>query len=359
MFTSIFKGALALLLSSFMALTAYSFLRFRIKKKEAEYRDLIRILDLSEDDPRFSMQAVQEEYSPNDYWVPVVFSTTVCLFGFSALLLGRELLQINAGIPSLLLTGVFQGTSEEIDRLRWQGHLVLSLGFVGAFIWSAQNIIRRLITADLTPGTYYGAGLRMVYAALVSLMLSLLLEVFPTNNYTPKLLPVIAFLTGMFPDNALRYLREKIHIFKQTEKKSHDLPLEMIEGVSVFHMIRLGEVGIDNGQNLAEANIIELILKTPFNPSQLIDWIAQAKLYVYFKDDIENLRRIGVRTIFDLLGACNNKEQQVQIAKEGKVPELSLSILCERIQEDKGITRLYEFQNLLSAVTGKQKTSEG
>jgi hypothetical protein len=62
----------------------------------------------------------------------------------------------------------------------------------------------------------------------------------------------------------------------------------MIEGINVFHKVRLGEVGIDNVQNLAEANVIGLLLKTPFNPSQLIDWIAQAKLYLYFKDDKKN-----------------------------------------------------------------------
>ena len=66
------------------------------------------------------------------------------------------------------------------------------------------------------------------------------------------------------------------------------------------HAVRLGEVGIDNGQNLAEANVVELILKTPFGPDQLLDWIAQARLYVYVKDEIRVLRRYGVRNALDL-----------------------------------------------------------
>ncbi len=140
--------------------------------------------------------------------------------------------------------------------------------------WSARDIIRRLISGDLTPSVYYSAGLRMVYAALLSLMLSFLLLAALPISPSDKLIYVVAFLTGM-------------------------LPLDMIEGINGFHAARLSEVGVDNAQNLAEANLLDLLLRTPFNPGQLIDWIAQAKLYAYFKADIEKLRRVGIRTIFD------------------------------------------------------------
>jgi len=175
------------------------------------------------------------------------------------------------GKPNMLLTGMVMKSPDEMQALRWQSQLVVCLAFTGAFIWSAQNIIRRLITGDLTPGAYYSAALRIVFASLLSLMLSYTLETLPTAGYTRELLPAIAFISGMLPDNTFRYMKERISTFIETGMKaSHDLPLEMIEGINVFHKLRLGEVGIDNAQNLAESNLIELILKTPFNPSQLI-----------------------------------------------------------------------------------------
>src|SRR6266487_5574137 len=90
--------------------------------------------------------------------------------------------------------------------------------------------------------------------------------------------------------------------------RADDLPLEMIEGINIAHKIRLNEIGIDNAQNLAEANLLELLIRTPFKPRLLIDWIGQARLYIYFKNDIVNLRKSGIRTIIDLKTSGNIQE---------------------------------------------------
>lgn len=92
-------------------------------------------------------------------------------------------------------------------------------------------------------------------------------------------------------------------IFKE-ERTAHRLPLTMIEGVHTYDRARLDELGIEDAQNLANANFIELVVRTAFNPGQLIDWIGQAQLYTYFKDDVVALRQYQVRTVFDLLPLC-------------------------------------------------------
>lgn len=349
--TRYFKILLVLLLSSFMIVTAWSFLRFRIRKKEAEYRTLVRVLGITDDEAEFSSRAISQEYARGDYGLPVAFATAVCLFGFVSLVFGADLVSLaDSGKPNMVLTGMF-GDQEEMQRLRWQSQLVLAMAFVGAFVWSAQNIIRRLITGDLTPNAYYSAGLRMVFASLLALMLSFFLEVLPEAGFKRELLPVIAFLTGMMPENALVYLKERIHLFSAgSEEKSHDLPLQMIEGINLFHKVRLGEVGIDNAQNLAEANVIELFLKTPFNPNQLIDWIAQAKLYLCFKSDITKLRKLGIRTIFDVRGLCGAEERIARVSMEAELSAMSLTLLCERLRGDQSVARLQRFHEQLGAI---------
>ena len=47
----------------------------------------------------------------------------------------------------------------------------------------------------------------------------------------------------------------------------------MLEGITQFHKVRLSELGIENIQNLVKASLVELILKTPYKPRQIIDWI--------------------------------------------------------------------------------------
>lgn len=359
----LFKMGLVLLLSSFMLFTAISFLRFRIKKRETDYQRIIRVLGIEKDEAQLSTRSVSEEFSHRDYYLPVAFATVTSIFGFAALLFGQELVSINAGKPNLVLTGIIvYDEPAAIQQLRWQSMLVLSMAFMGAFVWSTQNIIRRLIAGDLSPNTYYSSAIRMIFATFLSLMLSFILESVPTKDYTREILPAVAFLTGMLPEQALMYMRERIGIFSERKTaKAHDLPLQMIEGINMFHRMRLSEVGIDNGQNLAEANIIELLLKTPFNPSQLIDWIAQAKLYVYFKDEIAALRKEGVRSVFDLGYICSDEQLIGRLAETTNISGMNLKIVCQRVVEDKSVVRLHEFENKLNFIvaTDSTKTAQG
>ena len=189
-------------------------------------------------------------------------------------------------------------------------------------------------------------------------MLSFLLKALPTADYTTEILPVIAFLTGMMPEQALYYIRNKFSIFSdKSTLKADSLPLNMIEGINMFHQLRLGEVGVDNAQNLAEANIIELLIKTPFNANQLVDWIAQAQLYVYFKADIEKLREVGVRSIFDIVRIGKNEELLSEISETRNVSRVALSMVCAKVHADDAIVRLLRLKQALSAIGPIQEGS--
>jgi hypothetical protein len=52
--------------------------------------------------------------------------------------------------------------------------------------------------------------------------------------------------------------------------------------------------------DLATADFVPLMLKTPYSARQLIDWMLQAKLCVYFGDAVKHLRVQGFRTVIDL-----------------------------------------------------------
>ena len=76
--------------------------------------------------------------------------------------------------------------------------------------------------------------------------------------------------------------------------------LEMVEGIEGHDSLRLEELGIDTCYDLATADFVPLMLKSPYSRRQLIDWILQAKLCVYFGDAVKNLRQQGFRTVIDL-----------------------------------------------------------
>ena len=357
----IIQSVMILIPSALMVGTAVSFLRVRLKKKETQFKKIIRIMGGDPNETTAMTSAVRDEYAAADYRLPVIFATLISLVGFTYLFFGADLLASEGENPILLLNSIDLNDDVDSAQIRWQNLVVMTMAFVGAYVWSAQNIIRRLITGDLTPTIYYSTGMRMIYASFLSLMLALALSATPFDDAGREILPVVAFLTGMLPDQALIFIRSKSKVFGPSpENQAAALPLDMIEGINGFHKSRLSEVGIDNAQNLAESSIIDLILKTPFNPLKLIDWIAQAKLYVYFPKKIHGLREIGLRTIFDYKAACAVTDQIQEIADQTQTPDLTIRLVYQQALDDPSLERLYHFRTQLAALDGgMMESTEG
>lgn len=334
-------------LTLFIPLTACSFYCFRLPRKEEEYNRIIEVLGYRKEGGPAYIPTIKNEYSAFDYALPVGLATLICLLGSIVLIAGPRFLNLNE--VSLILDGPDVGAKAGPELAsKVQGMLIIAMAFVGAYIWSIQNIFRRLSTIDLPPGAYYSVGVRMIFAIFVSLMLYY--SFMPLNEvaFVKQALPVLAFLAGMFPQRGLHYLQERVRFSPKEEGgKIERLPLSMIQGIEMFQRVRLAEVGIDNAQNLSEANLVELLLRTPFNPKLIIDWIGQARLYLHFKADVLNLHSAGIRTIFDLKSIGEDESRLKALAEESGVPEQRLSLVYYITKKDAGIDNLLEAERKL------------
>jgi hypothetical protein len=280
-YSDLFKVCLLVSLGSFIPVTIAAFLIVRRTKRKAEFDRIIQILDVTTTEGDFARDRVAEQYAGNNYVLPVSFAWIISVIGFFALLYGADLVSEHVGKRNFLLTGLLTGPPEVLQNQRYQSMLMLCMAFVGAFLWSIQNMLRRLNAGDLTPAVYLSAGIRMTLAPVLSLVVCNVLPVDSNGQSSSNILVATAFLIGFFPDAAMQFLQEKVvHLFGATARKfsgcngaSNDLPLSMIEGIDVFDRARLGEIGIQNAQNLACANFILLAVRTSFGPLQLIDWI--------------------------------------------------------------------------------------
>lgn len=336
-------------LVSFFPLTVCSYRVFRIKRKQEEFHKIRDRLaeERIEDTNTFSI--TDENYSWRDYCLPLLFVTVFSILAFYVLFMDKA---------RLLLSGVELIENAENGSYAIGSLVAIGMAFLGSYVWSIQYIFRRLMTIDLPPGAFYSVGIRMVFASFIALVFfhfSLALpdqvSVIPIPDQTLlNMTPVIAFVAGIFPQRALNYMTEYFRFSAAKEdKKAPELPLDMLEGITAFHKVRLSEIGIENIQNLVKASLVELILKTPFRPRQLVDWMVQGRLCLQFKSDAKALREAGVRTIlgFKIIGDSNKLDELATITK---IDKNRLEIVYLIIKDNPALDRLRKAKDCLHMI---------
>lgn len=163
---------------------------------------------------------------------------------------------------------------------------VLKFGFLGAYSFILQMLVRRFFQSDLRPSAYANALLRLI---VVLLLVTALYQVMPDDARSAA---VIAFVIGFFPLVGMQAMQR----FAATALRvavpslSPPYPLNQIDGLSVWYEARLLEEGIEDMQSLATANFVDVILHTRVPVGRLVDWVDQAHLYLHL-DRIEGTWR--------------------------------------------------------------------
>jgi hypothetical protein len=297
------KVIVLMVLYLFLPLTALTYYVFRRRRRAYEVERIFRILCI---DPAYR-RVYDDENAGRYYLWSVVYASVVASLGLILLFLGHELgMDEFPRVPF----GTKTATAMESPGFPQRGsRLVVGMAFLGAYLWGLQYVLRRYVLNDLRPSVYYGLSLRLILAASTALVLynayAALAGVDTSGGVsggtmTANIWPALAFLIGTFPQRGLRWLTDRLPLLAPETEAVRRAPLEMVEGIEIHDSLRLEELGIDTCYDLATADFVPLMLKTPYSARQLIDWILQAKLCVYFGDAVKNLRQQGFRTVIDL-----------------------------------------------------------
>lgn len=349
--TLIFRILVIVVLVGFLPMCALTYYTFRLGQRKLEIQRILDILQITSQ----YRHIYSCDIGPYHFGISVFFAMTVAIIGLSSLFLSAELAL--GSTPNLLLSGSIV-TSTECNASKTciiayqQGALMMyGIGFMGAYLWGLQSIFRRYSMNDLLPVAFFHFGLRMIFSSIVALLFYHAVggfsgdyredtvdpQLFSPTSDGVKLL--VAFLLGMFPQRGIKWMMSKATLLtSEIHTSVRDLPLEMIEGLSAYDKDRLQELGIDSCYDLATADFIPLLLKTPYGSRELIDWLLQAKLCVRFGDAVNTLREQGFRLITDLEGL--HEDYLEQLAKDTSLTLSSLQRAAKATESDHNIARL-------------------
>jgi hypothetical protein len=220
----------------------------------------------------------------------------------------------------LTLFGTTPGATESptlpIETMRF--------GFLGAYFYAVQMLVRRYFQNDLKASAYVNATMRIIVVALLTWTVDLTLTDEPQAYRS-----ALAFVIGVFPDVGWKALQAVVKLPLRALVRSlrQPYPLSDLDGLNVWYEARLLEEGIEDMQNLATSNLVDVMLNTRIPVERLVDWIDQSILYLHLgkpaeeggEGPREQLRRYGIRSATDLedafLAATDAGDEAGRIAK--------------------------------------------
>ena len=384
----VIKILFAIVVNGFGCIVFWSFLYFKMGKKDNEYTKVIETFGLKKKYENINGKQVERKPSTvlrgRNYWLPLAFYTITCsivsaLFLFPTSLFPElfEEIKTAEGVISEsartfannpFFMGMYFGNLDISDiemgnlavaDIQRRSIATLAWGFMGAFLWSASNMVRRLAKADITPILYYKASFRILFACSVALIFSFIsgsLNLGQTG-YTSSFVPAMAFMAGTLPDRFFNYLMELMkNILSGKDVNTQELHLKNIEGLSGLHRERLWEEGIDNAQNMAQSSITQMLLKTPFEAREILDWVGQAKLLLYMKEDVGRAHAVGIRSVYDFISlketytrnGLDNMAALQELGQESGLNTSKLAVVGALANEDLGIRSLKAFMDKLN-----------
>jgi hypothetical protein len=305
----------------------------------------------------------------------------------------------------------------------------LIFGFLGAYFFSINMIFRRYVRADMNIKAYTHMAMRVLVTFVLIWVVSVLLQpddgrrspsapaptatpsaasptpqaagagqpsatdspqpgatatqpvtvdpqneppVTPPDRLTLVVLYLMAFFVGIVPETATAviqdFLRSQSWVGRFMPSLQEQHPLSKLEGITLYDQARLLEEGVENIENLAHHNLIELMLRTRIPTPRLVDLVDQAILYLHVRGPVQGdmalsnaddsddgllnrLHTLGIRTATDLARVYKSAETRGNgraNVLSGLLPgqEARIGVILQALEDDEWMVNLHHWRKL-------------
>ena len=212
---------------------------------------------------------------------------------------------------------------------------IVIYAFIGGYMAVAFDTLQNIKKRDLTSYDIYLSILRLLVSTGGGFAFSKIV----TND----LAPAMAFSFGAFPIKAIikysrRFFSKKLGLGETSEIETYNL--EIIDGIDRVEAERFRSINKTNILDFAYSDPIDVALRSNFDLIYVIDCIGQAIFLLYFKTDIETLKKFGIRSSFEIISLDNMRSSEIDEEKDkyavliseiSKSLEISETALKERI----------------------------
>jgi hypothetical protein len=304
-----------------------------------------------------TISAIEDSSIGSAYTLPMLVYFLTVAFGGVGFLIGYNELAYFAK-PNLLLIGLYSGA----DAISYQREtfVVIGIAFFASYSYSLGMLLNRINTYDLQPILLYYNAVRLVVATISAAVLRHVFGAFQ-DTATDAMLIVASFAVGVAPDLfVLTIIRKGFQALKTWASRDDPadalrptaMPLLMIDDLTREKIDHLNEIGIDSIQVLARQNPLLLLTRLPYELALIVDWIAQAQLYVLVREKgMQAMRNIYVRDIFDLRLNLIGQALTSRITAALGLADDTAVVLAAQIDAEPTYLRLLQVREAMAANT--------
>jgi len=285
-----------------------------------------------------------------DYFIPLLMNILITFWLFLLLLNGFNFQPLITNSNMLLVGIAPKPTADFVLPTYQQGTFsVMAAAFLGNYVYTLAQLLNRVNNNDLFPISLHFYSARSIIAMTTACIFRHTIDAFGANS--SDIILLVGFVAGLAPDllivamarRAFQYLKiwgsrdDAASTFRPTS-----LALLEIDDLTRDKIDRLSELGIDSAHALSRQNPFVIWAKLPYDLGLVIDWIAQAQLYVVVREEpLAELRKSLITDIFDFICRIQSSSSAVVLQAVG-LEAGDATALLQQFESDEAYKRLLE-----------------